>query len=181
MAGGFEGASMERIAKDAGVSKATLYSHFADKEQLFFACIAAEVAQHSPAWDATAPDRRPIRVRLEEFGRGLLTLLARPEIHQFGRLLAAQSVQHPRLAELFYEAGPGSMCSALAKMIAEGAERGELHCTDAALAADQLACMWKGMHHMRQELGLAGPRSAKEIRKHVTRCTDLFLRAHPPA
>jgi TetR/AcrR family transcriptional regulator, mexJK operon transcriptional repressor len=178
MDGGFAGASMERIARDAGVSKATLYSHFADKEALFFACIFAEVERHRPRWESDEPDRRLIRARLEEFGRGLLSLLSRPDIHQFGRLLSAQAAHHPRLAELFYEAGPASMCSALTALIAEGVQRGELTCADPTLAADQLVCMWKGMHHLRQELGLAGPRSEAEIKKHVAGCTELFLTAY---
>jgi TetR/AcrR family transcriptional repressor of mexJK operon len=32
---GFEGASVDEIARDAGVSKATLYSYFPDKQHLF--------------------------------------------------------------------------------------------------------------------------------------------------
>lgn len=36
---GFELASMERIAEVAGVSKVTVYNHFATKEKLFVSCI----------------------------------------------------------------------------------------------------------------------------------------------
>ena len=41
MADGFEGASVDDIARAAGVSKATLYSYFPDKKLLFM-----EVARH---------------------------------------------------------------------------------------------------------------------------------------
>ena len=37
---GFERATVDRIAQAAGVSKLTVYSHFADKEGLFVALIA---------------------------------------------------------------------------------------------------------------------------------------------
>lgn len=180
MAGGFEGASMDRIAKDAGVSKATLYSHFADKEALFGACILGEVERSQLPARPQVLDPRPLNKRLDAFGRALLGLLSRPDIHQFGRLLAAQSLRHPRLAQLFYDAGPKSVCDALTGLLDDAHSRGELRCPDPAAAADHLVCMWKGMHHLRQELGLAGPRSPRQIAAHVTRCTDLFLRAHRP-
>ena len=41
---GFQGTSMDAVAKRAGVSKQTVYSHFANKEELFKACIGAKVA-----------------------------------------------------------------------------------------------------------------------------------------
>ena len=36
---GFAGVSMDQIAAEAGVSKLTVYSHFGDKEALFFAAV----------------------------------------------------------------------------------------------------------------------------------------------
>ncbi len=39
LAHGFAGTSMDRVAATAGVSKATVYSHFTDKEGLFKALI----------------------------------------------------------------------------------------------------------------------------------------------
>ena len=35
LAHGYAGSSMDKVAKTAGVSKATIYSHFGDKESLF--------------------------------------------------------------------------------------------------------------------------------------------------
>ncbi len=39
LAHGYAATSMDRVAKEAGVSKATVYSHFGDKENLFSAMI----------------------------------------------------------------------------------------------------------------------------------------------
>lgn len=36
---GYDGTSMNKVAEKAGVIKATIYSHFKDKEQLFTAII----------------------------------------------------------------------------------------------------------------------------------------------
>lgn len=53
MAHGFEGASVDDIARKAGVSKATLYSYFPDKRLLFM-----EVARHGCA--RQAEDRKSV-------------------------------------------------------------------------------------------------------------------------
>jgi TetR/AcrR family transcriptional repressor of mexJK operon len=44
---GFEGASVDEIARDAGVSKATLYSYFPDKQHLFLAVLRPNARQQS--------------------------------------------------------------------------------------------------------------------------------------
>ncbi len=44
--GGFAGASMDGIAKSAGVSVKTIYSHFADKEELFSKVMIAACTDH---------------------------------------------------------------------------------------------------------------------------------------
>ncbi len=46
---GYDGASVEAIAQAAGVSKLTVYSHFADKEALFGAAVAECCAQTAAA------------------------------------------------------------------------------------------------------------------------------------
>ena len=46
---GYAGASMERVAEEAGLSRAALYKHFANKEELF---LAAAGSLHQDALDA---------------------------------------------------------------------------------------------------------------------------------
>src|ERR1700751_1970176 len=45
LAAGFDGASMNDVARAAGVSKGTLYAYFTSKDELFEAIIRAEKAQ----------------------------------------------------------------------------------------------------------------------------------------
>lgn len=53
LAEGFDRASLDQIAQRAGVSKQTIYSHFADKQALFLA-ICTELTEK-----LTIPLRRP--------------------------------------------------------------------------------------------------------------------------
>ena len=45
---GFSSVSMDQIAADAGVSKLTVYSHFGDKEALFFASVEERCREQLP-------------------------------------------------------------------------------------------------------------------------------------
>ena len=47
MAEGFEGASVDTIAREAGVSNATLYSYFPDKKLLFIEVAQREITRQA--------------------------------------------------------------------------------------------------------------------------------------
>ena len=51
---GFEGASVDDIAREAGVSKATLYSYFPDKRVMFIEVFRSELAREAGAAFAVA-------------------------------------------------------------------------------------------------------------------------------
>src|SRR5262245_38343156 len=42
---GYQGTSIDRIARDAGVTKGALYYHFRDKEELLFEAVSSRVAE----------------------------------------------------------------------------------------------------------------------------------------
>jgi len=65
---GFQGTSIERIARDAGVTKGALYYHFRDKEELLFAAVTDRIGGFEgqvleavePGADAAATLRRVV-------------------------------------------------------------------------------------------------------------------------
>jgi TetR/AcrR family transcriptional regulator, mexJK operon transcriptional repressor len=59
LASGFGAVSMDAIAREAGVSKATVYAYFANKEELFGAVIAA-VSERFGGFSALELDPRGI-------------------------------------------------------------------------------------------------------------------------
>src|ERR1051326_809369 len=65
---GFDGASMNEIARAAGVSKGTLYVYFTDKSRLFEAIVEDEALEKGKI--AYNLDRkRDVETTLREFGR----------------------------------------------------------------------------------------------------------------
>ena len=65
---GFDGASMNEIARAAGVSKGTLYVYFADKNRLFEAIVEDEALEKGKIAYNLDP-RRDVETTLREFGR----------------------------------------------------------------------------------------------------------------
>jgi TetR/AcrR family transcriptional repressor of mexJK operon len=170
---------MDAIAQAAGVSKRTIYSHFADKEALFQAVIAAEAGGFRPAPVLPPPaDLGELRRRLIEYGAALMQLLTRPGILDLGRLLMSEARRHPELVARFYAWGPEASHRHLSAMLAEATALNLLTAESPDVAADQLVCMWQGMRHTRQQLGLCPAPSAEEIMLIVTRSVDVILRAY---
>eukprot|EP01037_Dinobryon_pediforme_P026831 gene26831-29483_t len=97
LASGFDGASMNDIARVAGVSKGTLYVYFASKEQLFEALIREERQQQAErlcrGWDNSGSARDA----LFRFGCTLLELMSRPETLAHVRLVIAATGKFPQL------------------------------------------------------------------------------------
>src|SRR6267142_3786667 len=78
LAAGFGAVSMDAIAREAGVSKATVYSHFAGKEELFGAMIGRECERYFARFSAGELDPRDVRASLTVLGRRFLELVLSP-------------------------------------------------------------------------------------------------------
>jgi TetR/AcrR family transcriptional repressor of mexJK operon len=173
---GFEAVSMDAIAAEAGVSKRTVYNHFGDKESLFEAIISE--GERLPPLFGEVADVADLRRRLCAVGVALLEEISGPKSHSLGRLLMSEVFRHPELIARFFKAGPQAMHRDLAALLRRATEAGQIATPDPELAADQLLSMWPGQHHLRQQFGLAGPRSREQIVSHVESCVDMFLRAY---
>ena len=75
LAAGFGAVSMDAIAREAGVSKATVYAHFAGKEELFGAVIGRECERYFARVSADELDPLDVRGSLTVLGRRFLDLL----------------------------------------------------------------------------------------------------------
>lgn len=101
---GYAATSMDRVAASAGVSKATVYSHFGDKEGLFVALVKrlaqkkyqTIVELHSPELMKAKP-----QVVLRQVATKLLDTTNDQEYLSFVRLIIGESGRFPQLAQTF--------------------------------------------------------------------------------
>ena len=86
LSAGFDGASMNDIARAAGVSKGTLYAYFNSKDELFEAIIRGEFAQ---AAERLCKFRREgdARDMLRDFGVRLISRMSEPGTRSLARVV----------------------------------------------------------------------------------------------
>lgn len=138
---GYQGTSMDEIAAQAGVSKQTVYTHFADKEQLFTELVrgntgrAGAFIESITALEATDDLERD----LGELARRYITSVIQPGVLQLRRLVIGEAGRFPELAREYYEGVPLRVIHTLAATLERLAGRGLLSVDDPQVAATHLA------------------------------------------
>jgi AcrR family transcriptional regulator len=140
-AAGFDAASMGEIAREAKVSKGTLYVYFDSKEALFAALIEQTKRDTAERMGELDPDDPDIAGVLVAHGTQLIEKLASPEHVAMVRMVIGAAEKFPALAKIFYEAGPAFGRRRLSAYIEAQQARGRLRPADSELAAWQLAGM----------------------------------------
>jgi TetR/AcrR family transcriptional regulator, mexJK operon transcriptional repressor len=178
LAHGVEPVSVDTIAAEAGVAKATLYAYFPDKRALFQEGVRREMAKIEAAQRLTAapaPDQT-LRDVLMQFGIGIMTFLTSPGAIDFYGSLSGELRRDPELARLFYESGPGQTLANL-RAILGSPLAAELSIPDVGAAAEMLMGLWQGMSSYRLMLGIDHEAVVSSIPDRVANGIDAFLRA----
>jgi AcrR family transcriptional regulator len=98
---GYAGTSMDRVAVAAGVSKATVYSHFQDKEGLFKVLLEQLASKKNNYIFGTEPIEGEPAAVLHHLGTKALDLMNNDQEHTaFMRVLIGESGRFPELAQI---------------------------------------------------------------------------------
>ena len=175
MADGFEGASVDEIARVASVSKATLYSYFPDKRLLFMEVANLECQRQScEALDNIEQSGSPRSV-LGQVGHHFVGFITSQFGQQVFRLCVAESDRFPELGQSFYNSGPAVMRAEMAAYFEVAEARGELHIKDRILAADQFGELCKADLWPRLMFGMTKSVTQAEIDRVVDSAVETFL------
>ena len=181
MEAGFERASVDLIAARAGVSKATVYNHFQDKDALFVASLSEEADGLRAGFLACLSEPRgEVEPALRRVGEKLLAVLLSPTVVALYRQASAESVRFPALGRRLFERGPVLVNETLAAYLARWEEKGALRLGDARSAAVHFGVLCQGNLFLRAQLGELTHPSDGEVRETVERGVSAFLRAYRP-
>jgi TetR/AcrR family transcriptional regulator, mexJK operon transcriptional repressor len=174
---GFGAVSMDTIAREAGVSKATVYAHFAGKEELFGAVIGSECERYLAEFSAAELDPRDVRASLTVLGRRFLELVLSPEGIALHRIILGEVTRFPLLGQVFWRAGPERQRVQIEVFLRSAAASGTLSFRDTRLAAEQFLSLVRGEIQLRQLLRLEADADEPSIRDVVVGAVDTFMRA----
>lgn len=134
---GFEGASVDDIARELGVSKATLYSYFPDKRLMFSEVFRLELRRENAEGLSLVEMAMPPAQALPIVSR----MIAGHMISELGsrlyRLAVAESARFPTLAQEYYTSGTLTLRRSLVAGFAQWASEGLLVIDDYDIAAEQ--------------------------------------------
>jgi TetR/AcrR family transcriptional regulator, mexJK operon transcriptional repressor len=180
LAGGFGAVTMDAIARGAGVSKATVYAHYASKEALFGAVIARLSERRFHGFSVEALDPVDIEASLTAIAIRFLDLVLSREAIALNRIIIAEVIRFPALGAVFWDAGPERTRAQIEGFLRRAAIAGSLAITNPRLAAEQFIALARGEIYLRSLLRLEEPGDPAGLQEAAERTIVTFLRAFAP-
>ncbi|TMV68177.1 TetR/AcrR family transcriptional regulator [Thioclava sp. BHET1] len=171
---GFEGASVDDIAREAGVSKATLYSYFPDKRLLFTEVTRVECQRQADRAMTFDDPALPAAEALTIAARRIISVATSEAGQRIYRICVAESDRFPELGRAFYDSGPRLARERLAEYLRLATARGELRIEDVDFAAEQFYELCKAGLHARLIFG-ANSCSALDLDRTITGAVEMFM------
>lgn len=179
---GYLGTTTDMLAKEAAISKQTLYKLFGDKDGVFAALVQRHTDQ---AIDPFVPlveristidsAEEAVQLLADQFVRAIMN----PGIQNLRRLVIAESVRFPELGEEYWNAGFGQLLTTLAECLDLLTQRGLLDVPDTRLAAQFFAGLFiwipgnRAMFEPRRP-----PMDEDEISNIINQGSQMFVRAY---
>lgn len=177
---GFERASMSEICARVGGSKATLYSYFASKEELFFEVMHRSTeAEFDATHDTLDPAAGDLAASLRRFGERFLALLYSPKLLAIRRLIIAES-ERSQLGRICYVRGPQRSQARIEQFLASGMAQGKLRQADPQVATLHLRGLLEAELLDRFLFQVDMPVAESEIKAVVARAIDAFMAVYGP-
>lgn len=164
---GFGRASMDEVARLAGVSKATIYSHFNSKQALFGAIITGRCTAMVPIIETAALGDQTPAEALRTIGRQFLDLLMNKGSLALYRIVLSEAGRFPELGRIFYESGPNRIATALADYLSRQHTMGVLDTPNPRVSAEQFFGMVLGQIHIRLMLGIGEAAASPDEREAI--------------
>ena len=173
---GFDAASVNDIAREAGVSKGTIYVYFQGKDDLFEALIDETRDRLFEQLAAELDRPGPVEGRLQRYGKLLARTLCSDPVIRAHRVVIGVAERMPDLGQRFYERGSTQGTRLMTRLLEAEVAAGRLAIPDVPLAAAQFfeLCMTT-LFRPRLFGSMAAPPSEAEIARVINAAVEMFM------
>lgn len=175
---GFQATTMDKVAQRAKISKLSIYRHFANKEALFSAAIAAHCHQFAPQALIESADG-PAEDQLMAVGSSLLRTLLSPDVRSVEAMIMADKTNQKSLSKLHYEAGPVYVIAQIEALLRQLHEKALLNVPDPLRSARLFAALIKGSDLLTiARFDESRAEDDNEIESYCWSAVAMFIAAH---
>jgi AcrR family transcriptional regulator len=178
---GYGGASIDKVAGEAGVSTRTIYERFKNKADLLDAVISRLVVRDMATALATEElDRLEPRQALTIIGQVITGRACDPDSAALFRIVATEAQRFPELAVKMRCSAKQRVDDAVANYFCQQVRRGTLRLDDPERAASLFLQMVCAELHQCLLFGTAEEMAKLDYTAHLTHVIDIFLNGALP-
>jgi AcrR family transcriptional regulator len=176
---GYERATISELASRYGGSKATLYSYFPSKEELFVAVVKTSAIGHLSyaVKEITegSNSKGSIEAKLTRFAEHILLALTNNERALAVYRMVIAEAGCSDVGQLFYDAGPSECITALTNVLKNAMQTGQLRTTDPYVLALQFLGLVTAENEIRLYQRNPPKLEVSQIRLMAQRAIEMFL------
>ncbi|HEV8712797.1 MAG TPA: TetR/AcrR family transcriptional regulator [Candidatus Binatia bacterium] len=179
---GLHKTNLEEVAKEAGISKGTIYLYFKDKEELFVAAAHRIVPNPDEIYrkQHVAPTTNTsFHHLLRQVARTAYRRFCTPAYLAFFSMMTAEALRHPEWGEIYFRRIGLELNRRIAEIFEHAIQTGKCRKVDPLLAARSFVGMFLMMALTQEHLGGRKYTPLSE-RKVIDSLTDIFLHGIVP-
>lgn len=171
---GFESVSMDSVAASAGVSKATLYAHFANKKELFVAVVAEETQRIlEQIWEPRG-SAQGVESVLRSVAANFIQVFLADRTVAFKRAVTGALPHFNDVGAVVFAAGPAKMTAMLAGFLKTAPASERLVIEDPERAARQFMNLTCGEFELGGALWMPRP-SQDAVERTIDAAIEMFM------
>lgn len=174
---GYAATSMDFIAKNADVSKQTIYSHFGSKDELFSASVEYK-CESLQILDLSLHDLSDPQTILFKLAQNFTDFITSKEACAVHKICVFESTTYPQVSEMFYKAGPLRVTHEVTLLMAKLHQQKILDIENPKQAALQFLNMMKGELWTQTEFNIKDRISSEEVEKYLRDSVAFFIRGY---
>lgn len=164
---GYSNTSMDEVAKEAGVSKQTIYNNFQNKENILKRIVELKSKQYYSNIENVETTAENFNELLENFLRNFVKLTLDRKLVAIHRIILCEMQNNPEIAHTFFLTGPAKTYVVLANLLTQANEKGIISIESPKRSADNIISMAKGQYYNEMLFGVRENITKEEQEKHL--------------